>query len=94
MIDENGNASLCDFGLSLTLDGGPTGYTSSDFGGSLRYLAPELLESTVRTTATDMYALGCTCMQVRWASHRHSTPPVLITRIDFVFQATIRRPHG
>lgn len=56
---------MCDFGLSLILDEGPTGYTSSEFGGTLRYLAPELLEKDgVRTTATDVYALGCTCAQV------------------------------
>lgn len=47
------------------MDGGATGYTSSEFAGTLRYLAPELLEErSVRTLETDVYALGCTCMQV------------------------------
>jgi len=66
LIDWKGDAALCDFGLSVMLDERPTGFTSSDFGGTLRYLAPELLHVTNRTTATDVYALGCTCAQVKY----------------------------
>lgn len=54
----------------MVMDGGATGYTSSEFAGTLRYLAPELLEEgSVRTFETDVYALGCTCMQVRVLHH-------------------------
>jgi serine/threonine protein kinase len=65
LIDGEGRASICDFGLSIILDGGPTGYTSSNFGGSLRFLAPELLDENTRTVQTDIYAYACTCIEVR-----------------------------
>jgi serine/threonine protein kinase len=64
LIDEEGRASICDFGLSIILDGGPTGYTTSNFGGSLRFLAPELLDEGTRTVETDIYAYACTCIEV------------------------------
>jgi len=64
LIDSEGKASICDFGLSIILDGGPTGYTSSNFGGSLRFLAPELLDDSIRTVQTDIYAYACTCVEI------------------------------
>jgi len=64
LIDGEGRASICDFGLSIILDGEPTGHTSSNFGGSLRFLAPELLEESTRTVETDMYAYACTCIGI------------------------------
>jgi serine/threonine protein kinase len=65
LIDEEGRASICDFGLSIIRDGGPTGYTSSNFGGTSRFLAPELLDEDTRTVETDIYAYACTCIEVR-----------------------------
>lgn len=43
-----------------------TGLTHTVIGGTLRYLAPELLESPDcrPTLASDMYAFGCTCAEV------------------------------
>ncbi|KAF9505522.1 hypothetical protein BS47DRAFT_1489802 [Hydnum rufescens UP504] len=35
LIDGEGRASICDFGLSIILDQGPMGYMSSNFGGTL-----------------------------------------------------------
>lgn len=64
LIDDEGCAVLTDFGLAFKLDGEATGFTSSDFSGSLRFLPPELLDSVEKSTSTDVYALGCTCMQV------------------------------
>jgi serine/threonine protein kinase len=64
LIDGEGRGSICDFGLSIILDGGPTGYTTSNFGGSLRFLAPELLDEGTRTVETDIYAYACTCIEV------------------------------
>jgi len=64
LIDGDGRASLCDFGLSIILDGEPTGHTSSNNQGSLRFLAPELQEHRARTVQTDIFAYGCTCIPI------------------------------
>ena len=87
LIDGRGSAALCDFGLSMAMDGGATGYTSSEVAGTLRYLAPELLEEkSVRTLGTDVYALGCTCMQVgklhRYLCHQICWPIFISIDLD------------
>jgi serine/threonine-protein kinase len=58
MLDEEGSASLTDFGLArgaaysaLTRPG--------QVVGTLDYLAPELIKGTGATAASDVYALGC-----------------------------------
>ena len=58
-----GHALLCDFGLSRILDGLPSGFTTAQHVGTLRYVAPELLEGKP-TTESDVYAFGCTCIRV------------------------------
>ena len=49
-----------------------TGFTATSFGGTLRYLAPELLllDDVRPTLETDIYAFGCTCAEVS-ASETH-----------------------
>ncbi len=64
MIAPDGRACLCDFGLSIILDGKPTGFTSEVFAGTFPFFAPELLESDRKTVETDIYALACTCAEV------------------------------
>jgi serine/threonine protein kinase len=64
LIDSGGKASICDFGLSVILDGAPTGQTKSNLGGTLRFLAPELLYESRRTVETDIYAYACVCIEV------------------------------
>jgi serine/threonine protein kinase len=64
LIDSGGKASICDFGLSTIFDGRPTGFTASIVGGTLRNMAPELLEASQRTVETDIYAYACTCIEV------------------------------
>ncbi len=65
-----GHALLCDFGLSRILDGLPSGHTTSVQGGTLRYLAPELMggmdpdEHVYPTIKSDVFAFACTCIQV------------------------------
>lgn len=60
-------------------DGLPSGHTSSDFGGSLRFLAPELLDNSAKSAATDVYAFGCLCIEVslplsaKWIAFRFLT---------------------
>src|SRR5689334_9430802 len=81
VISKEGRAALCDFGLSrlhLALDPeGPsshtskppqrylTGITSSEFNGTLRFCAPELIDGDGQPTfGSDIYAFACTCAEV------------------------------
>ena len=67
LIDDQGNARLCDFGISRELtEAGTSGLTTtSAHTGTERYLSYELLEDTcVPTTASDVYALACTGLEV------------------------------
>ncbi|KAF8326090.1 kinase-like domain-containing protein [Cantharellus anzutake] len=67
LINDMGRAQLCDFGLSCILDELPTGLTTSVRGGTLRFLAPELLDASKDphpTTNSDVYAFGCTSIQI------------------------------
>jgi serine/threonine-protein kinase len=58
MIDDQGDASLTDFGLAK----GPA-YTvltrPGQVMGTLDYMAPELIKGEPATTASDIYAFGC-----------------------------------
>lgn len=65
IIDDKGNALLCDPGLAPILDGGVTGFTSLSSADTLRYTAPELLDDNQATTFSDVYSVGCMCMRVR-----------------------------
>ena len=58
MVDENGAAALTDFGLAK----GPAYTVLTRTGrvvGTPHYLAPELIEGSAATPASDVYALGC-----------------------------------
>ncbi|KAG8958338.1 hypothetical protein FRC03_009216 [Tulasnella sp. 419] len=67
LVNSNGSACLCDFGMSQFLDEALriTGFTTStaNTGGTNRYLAPELLDEVPKTTESDMWAFGCVIMQ-------------------------------
>lgn len=78
----NGTACLCDFGLSVIQDGTSNGFTTSEFAGSWRYLAPELLEDETRTFSTDIFAYGCTCVEVRSVRCRSTK----FTRLTYTIQ--------
>lgn len=73
LVSDNGDACLCDFGLArvLKLGNEPSGFTTSHFGGSVRYMAPELCgedneDGPPRVNKfTDIYALGCVGLEVR-----------------------------
>jgi serine/threonine protein kinase len=75
LISDDGNACLADFGLTTTIfeaDSTVGGLTSSsNHGGSVRWFAPELIqpksfgcERFSRTTASDVYAYACVCLEV------------------------------
>ncbi|KAK7027603.1 kinase-like domain-containing protein [Favolaschia claudopus] len=68
LIQGNGTACLADFGLSNFSD--VTTSMSTNRGGSVYWMAPELLDPDqfefefTRTPATDVYAFGCVCFEL------------------------------
>ncbi|KAK7055182.1 kinase-like protein [Favolaschia claudopus] len=68
LIQGNGTACLADFGLSNFSD--VTTSLSTNRGGSVYWMAPELLDPDqfesefTRTPATDVYAFGCVCFEL------------------------------
>ncbi|KAF8335709.1 kinase-like domain-containing protein [Cantharellus anzutake] len=73
LITLDGHACICDFGLSIILDNNPTGFTSSVIGMTLIFSAPELLDCSEKTTESDVYAYGCTCIEILLAKKPHQT---------------------
>lgn len=73
-MDDFGHACLTDFGLTVLSDATTTQINSG--AGSVQWMAPEILNPTgfglqqsVRTSASDIYAFGCVCLEV---SSNHS----------------------
>ncbi|KAF8317489.1 kinase-like domain-containing protein [Cantharellus anzutake] len=64
LISEAERAKLCDFGLSWIADGLTTGYTSSGPAFTSRYCAPEVFDSDIKTTCSDVYSFACTCTMI------------------------------
>jgi serine/threonine protein kinase len=74
LISDDGNACLSDFGLASPFSDtdSTAGITaSSNRAGSVRWFAPELIEPEsfgckrfMRTTASDVYAYACVCLEV------------------------------
>lgn len=61
LIDDDGNAQLCDFGLAKVLENVPTGLTTTTPPAcTLRYAAPELVkaEALLHTLKSDVWAWG------------------------------------
>jgi serine/threonine protein kinase len=71
LINEAGQACLCDFGLITFSERQTMSSTQSNgLGGSLRWKAPEIIyaenDSKLRKTcASDVYAFGMTILEVR-----------------------------
>ncbi|KAG8891416.1 hypothetical protein FRB99_003605, partial [Tulasnella sp. 403] len=63
LINDDGEAILCDFGLAKFLEDVPSGFTTSNVQkGTYRWMAPEQFRedgALVYTTETDVYAFGC-----------------------------------
>jgi serine/threonine protein kinase len=80
LIDDQGRGILSDFGLARTLGmTDKSGLTTSSIFGSLRWLAPELFPrldrgqansptEIQRTSASDVWAFGCTVFEVNTPS--------------------------
>lgn len=67
VIDDDGNAQLCDFGLAQILDTEPSGLTTTNTTScSLRYAAPEIIKSNKRAHGleSDVWAWGCLVLVV------------------------------
>ncbi|KAJ7463489.1 kinase-like domain-containing protein, partial [Mycena galericulata] len=66
LVSDNLNACLADFGLTSVIAASITNTSSTNHGGSTRWLAPELLQPSdfgcerfLRTPASDVYAFAC-----------------------------------
>ncbi|KAG8970627.1 hypothetical protein FRC05_000563 [Tulasnella sp. 425] len=67
LIDKEGDAALCDFGLSTLLMVNPATMTMSTVGvGTVRWCAPELLTSNVpeKTPASDVWAFAALALEI------------------------------
>ncbi|KAJ7348096.1 kinase-like domain-containing protein [Mycena albidolilacea] len=66
LIDDEEHARLADFGLAIVTDA-TLGTTSTARSGSVRWMAPELLNFELefkRTKASDVYAFACLCIEI------------------------------
>jgi serine/threonine protein kinase len=66
LINDAGHAFLADFGLSRILEElSGSASTTSNLAGSIRWMAPELIISSLRPTVlSDMYAFGSLMLEV------------------------------
>lgn len=81
LVDDQGNARITDFGLSiLKAEFEGTHYMTSTVGGAIRYRAPELLPSSatevlieftpVLTPACDIWSLASVILEVIFTPNR------------------------
>lgn len=67
LVDNHGNAMLCDFGLARILEDDPSGLTTTrSTKYTTRYACPELLmvERARHTLKSDIWAWGCLVLGV------------------------------
>ncbi|KAF9257201.1 kinase-like protein, partial [Marasmius fiardii PR-910] len=73
LVDENGRCHLADFGLAAIVSETATASVTDGQKGTLRYMAPESILSTsspdertpkVNKFAADIYAYGCTVLEI------------------------------
>lgn len=71
LITQYGSACLADFGLTTMMPTETTSFSSPSFGGTTRWMSPELLDpdehdwSPARTVHSDCYAFGMVIYEVR-----------------------------
>ena len=89
LISQDGRALLADFGIARLLSNGVTIAGTSNFKGSIRWMAPELLTSAglarehqLHTNETDVWAFGMT-IYVRSSCYiKGTTHDITITGSD------------
>ncbi|KAG8948542.1 hypothetical protein FRC03_000711 [Tulasnella sp. 419] len=90
LVDADGRASLCDFGMSQFVDEASriSGFTTTHayVGGTDRFMSPELLEDQPKTPAADIWALGCVITQIL----SDETPYQNVARKQAVFLAIVK----
>jgi len=70
LMDDRDHVRLTDFGFTLIADATPGRYGSAHGGAGAHFMAPEFfdpedgVEATRPTKATDIYAFGCTCIEL------------------------------
>jgi hypothetical protein len=89
LIDDSGNAQICDFGLvRIYLEEGHSGMTTtSAHTGTERYLAYELMsaeEDAIPTTASDIYATGCIGLEARHCFCCSKNSLILLLQVLFL----------
>ncbi len=83
---------LADFGLSLFAESRTLTSSPWTGNGCIRWLAPEYMDSKLFNqsylTARDVYAYGCTVIEVGPAPRRHCTPMTFYL-LDLYWRATV-----
>ncbi|KAJ6585723.1 kinase-like domain-containing protein, partial [Mycena capillaripes] len=95
LIDEDWSARLTDFGLSIFSDA--TSTTTGNRGGSLYWMAPELLDPSAKfafTRATDVYAFGCVCFELYTGRPPFSDLPEPAAFMKIINGERPKRPSG
>jgi len=87
LVDINGRAALCDFGLSTISDSGPIGFTSFVLGSTLRYKAPEEFVDDLEggSIPRDVYSYACVYGHIMTGDppfHWCRTDPLIIRAIS------------
>lgn len=65
LIDDNGNYTITDFGISTKFGGGHHGYDEEESSGTLAYMAPERFQMNYQPMAeSDIWAVGATLYEI------------------------------
>ncbi|KAG8914815.1 hypothetical protein FRC00_010648 [Tulasnella sp. 408] len=77
LVDDNGDALIMDFGLATVMEANPWYSSSHRQGGSVRWMAPELLFdiTATRSCSTDVYSYGGVAFEVMTSDPPHSGLP-------------------
>ncbi|KAG8874939.1 hypothetical protein FRB97_005515 [Tulasnella sp. 331] len=66
LVNDVGDAMLCDFGLTKVLGAEPSGLTTDDgnFKGAVRWTSPEVLEGEDKSLSSDVWSWGCLLLEI------------------------------